>query len=423
MERGWFVGDFTPSALKTQACEVALKNHKAGEQELPHYHRTSTELTLILAGQVQMRGQAWGPGDLVLIEPGEVTDFQAITDVSTVVVKVPGTPNDKFVVESSMRPMDLPIGKPDTGPGRSDCLIIPAHLGKFAELSNFLHGLVKKNPGHTIDFDTVLACSNHAELLFFERWLRSVDLNIPIHCIDLAAHVRTTHDRSLEAQLESNRHGCIINLKKFLALNWAAKSGYRWAACMDCDAICLRDCSGLFDHLKSAYADKKYWAGDIRQKFWQARNIFKQINRACVRCFPAAAQHLIEARTRPNHLYSWFFNIPTYCLEEFEEFESYMAEHNESLSNWYRHLNWYSFEHIIFSMWRVLAKDAVYIDYTDAIGRRSIPEDLDLSELMQIHEKYACRSAWISAAQTRQWETNSAKNRQDFYFGYHCDRV
>jgi hypothetical protein len=32
MFKGWFVGDFTPTAFKTDACEVAVKTYKAGEK-------------------------------------------------------------------------------------------------------------------------------------------------------------------------------------------------------------------------------------------------------------------------------------------------------------------------------------------------------------------------------------------------------
>lgn len=98
MVRGWFVGGFTPTALATQACEVGFKNYQAGEYEAAHYHKIATEITLIISGRVEMCGREWGPGDIVVIEPGEATDFRAVTDATNVVVKVPGALNDKFIV-------------------------------------------------------------------------------------------------------------------------------------------------------------------------------------------------------------------------------------------------------------------------------------------------------------------------------------
>jgi len=100
MVRGWFVGSFTPTALNTEACEVGVKSYQAGDYEAAHYHKVATEITLILSGRVLMCGQEWGPGDIVVIEPGEATDFRAITDVKNVVVKVPGAINDKVLVDS-----------------------------------------------------------------------------------------------------------------------------------------------------------------------------------------------------------------------------------------------------------------------------------------------------------------------------------
>ncbi len=96
MLRGWFVGAFTPTALKTDMCEVAVKNYNAGDYETTHHHKIATEITLILDGRVEMFGKEWGPGDIISISPGESTDFRAITDVKSVVVKVPGALNDKY---------------------------------------------------------------------------------------------------------------------------------------------------------------------------------------------------------------------------------------------------------------------------------------------------------------------------------------
>ena len=99
MVGGWFVGAFTPHALATEACEVAVKKYQAGAREAAHYHAIATETTLILSGQVRMCGQVWGDGDIVVLAPGDETDFEALTDVVSVVVKVPGVLNDKYLVE------------------------------------------------------------------------------------------------------------------------------------------------------------------------------------------------------------------------------------------------------------------------------------------------------------------------------------
>lgn len=100
MVKGWFVGAFKPAAHSTDTCEVAVKSYKAGEKEVSHYHKVATEITLVLSGRVRMAGQEWGEGDIVVLEPGDVTDFEALTDAVNVVVKTPGAIGDKFLTEN-----------------------------------------------------------------------------------------------------------------------------------------------------------------------------------------------------------------------------------------------------------------------------------------------------------------------------------
>jgi quercetin dioxygenase-like cupin family protein len=96
MTKGWFVGAFAPTACHTDACEVAVKHYKAGDKEQPHFHKIATETTLILSGTVVMAGREWQAGDIIVMEPGDVTGFEAITDTVNVVVKTPGALDDKY---------------------------------------------------------------------------------------------------------------------------------------------------------------------------------------------------------------------------------------------------------------------------------------------------------------------------------------
>jgi anti-sigma factor ChrR (cupin superfamily) len=97
MTKGWFVGDFVPSLLQTQDVEVAVKNYQQGELEEAHYHKIATEITVIISGMVKMNGIEYEEGDVVTVEPYESTDFMALKDTVTVVVKHPGAVNDKYI--------------------------------------------------------------------------------------------------------------------------------------------------------------------------------------------------------------------------------------------------------------------------------------------------------------------------------------
>lgn len=96
MTKGWFVGDFSPTALHSKAAEVAVKTYKAGTLEARHLHKVAAEVTVIVSGKARMNATVLEAGDIVLIEPGEGTDFEALTDVTTVVVKTPSVAGDKY---------------------------------------------------------------------------------------------------------------------------------------------------------------------------------------------------------------------------------------------------------------------------------------------------------------------------------------
>jgi len=101
MKGGWFVGNFEPTLIKTNDVEVAVKAYKAGDYEKAHFHKVATELTVIIEGEVKMFNQIFKAGDIVIVEPGDATDFTAITDAKNVVVKYPGANNDKYLVEEN----------------------------------------------------------------------------------------------------------------------------------------------------------------------------------------------------------------------------------------------------------------------------------------------------------------------------------
>ena len=100
MVKGWFVGNFEPTLCRTNAVEVAVKTYRAGDAEGAHYHKVATGLTVIVSGRVRMNGVEYGPDDIIVMEPGDVTDFEALTDAVNVVVKIPGANNDKYLKEA-----------------------------------------------------------------------------------------------------------------------------------------------------------------------------------------------------------------------------------------------------------------------------------------------------------------------------------
>lgn len=100
MKGGWFIGNFEPSLFKTNDCEIAVKSYKKGDKECRHYHKIATEYTLVIKGKVKMFNSIYEEGNIIVVEPGEATDFEAIEDTVNVVVKIPGANNDKYIVRN-----------------------------------------------------------------------------------------------------------------------------------------------------------------------------------------------------------------------------------------------------------------------------------------------------------------------------------
>lgn len=99
MFKGWFVGNFDPTLLRTNDVEVAVKSYNKGDYEAKHFHKIATELTVIISGRVRMNGIEYGKGDIIVMEPDETTDFECLEDgTQNVVVKIPGANNDKYLL-------------------------------------------------------------------------------------------------------------------------------------------------------------------------------------------------------------------------------------------------------------------------------------------------------------------------------------
>ncbi|WP_220497975.1 hypothetical protein [Stieleria mannarensis] len=94
---GWLVGHFQPALIANNDVEVAVKLYRAGDHEKSHYHAVATEFTVIASGRVRMNDREYVSGDIIQIDPGQSTDFEALEATTTVVIKTPSVPDDKFI--------------------------------------------------------------------------------------------------------------------------------------------------------------------------------------------------------------------------------------------------------------------------------------------------------------------------------------
>ena len=102
MFRGWYIGDFEPTAYKTSTFEVGILEHKKGEYWAPHYHNISDEINFLLEGEMTLNGQHLSAPVIFVIERNEVAEPTFITDCKLVVVKTPSAPGDKIIVNKEI---------------------------------------------------------------------------------------------------------------------------------------------------------------------------------------------------------------------------------------------------------------------------------------------------------------------------------
>jgi hypothetical protein len=99
MFRGWFIGDFEPSILKSKDFEVAILFHPKGEKWPKHFHKEAVEINVLITGKMIINGELLLPGNIFLIEKNEIADPDFLEDCTIVCVKTPSIPGDKYEVK------------------------------------------------------------------------------------------------------------------------------------------------------------------------------------------------------------------------------------------------------------------------------------------------------------------------------------
>ena len=98
--RGWFAGDFPQAVYRTRDFEASVKYDKAGDKYEKHTHKIATEITVVISGRLRFNDRICCKNDILVIEPGEAADCEALEDSISVVIKAPGVPGDKFYFDS-----------------------------------------------------------------------------------------------------------------------------------------------------------------------------------------------------------------------------------------------------------------------------------------------------------------------------------
>jgi len=96
--RGWVVGDFKESIIRTKAFEFAVKNYRKGDKEKKHVHKKADEVSVVISGKFRMNGKILNSGSVIWLKPGQPANFSCLKSGSTAVIKTPSVIGDKYLI-------------------------------------------------------------------------------------------------------------------------------------------------------------------------------------------------------------------------------------------------------------------------------------------------------------------------------------
>jgi len=99
--KGWLVGRFSPALFESDI-EVGIARHTAGEYHQDHFHKKCTEYNIVVEGQVKINDEIFGPDDIFILHPYEVSIAEFLTDVTVVIIRDRSDPADKYLITSDI---------------------------------------------------------------------------------------------------------------------------------------------------------------------------------------------------------------------------------------------------------------------------------------------------------------------------------
>ena len=96
-KRGWIVGDFSPSLFKREDIEVGIKFFKEKTFGDGHYHKKSSEYSIIIFGGCEKNGIKYHEGDIIIQNRKERDKIIWDKNTKILVIRDGSSTNDKYV--------------------------------------------------------------------------------------------------------------------------------------------------------------------------------------------------------------------------------------------------------------------------------------------------------------------------------------
>lgn len=96
MVRGWCVGNFEPSILKTDLFEVGYLKHPKGQVWPAHIHKKVDEYNILIKGKMNINNETIEAGEIFVVPHGMLTSAKFLEDCEIVCIKTPSITTDKY---------------------------------------------------------------------------------------------------------------------------------------------------------------------------------------------------------------------------------------------------------------------------------------------------------------------------------------
>lgn len=282
---------------------------------------------------------------------------------------------------------------------RKRAFLIPVHQPKTGLLVSLLNSIIVCDGTDATPERIVLIVSDWKDLQFFTRVLHRHPIWPRLDLLDAAAYARDIlNSEVLAERIVSNIAGSVVNTKKLIGLHWMMRCQIDFCVCIDCDSLAVRTSAVLFEQAKKNHASQLYIATRVDNE--EHVVIYRDVTKKCGELFNEVDEELIKYVTCQYNLYTWFYDVPAYELETVEAMFVYMAERYGSIAEFISKMHWPTFDHIVYTLYRIISKRATIFDATAELGVLNRTECITLEDATRIFRKTGYMPAWLSAQTT-----------------------
>jgi dTDP-glucose pyrophosphorylase len=96
--RGWLIGNFEPSILKTKDFEIGILQHKKNEKWGFHFHEETKEINILIKGKIIINNVLVEENTIFIFEKNMISCPLFLEDCIVICIKTPSLPNDKIII-------------------------------------------------------------------------------------------------------------------------------------------------------------------------------------------------------------------------------------------------------------------------------------------------------------------------------------